>query len=137
MSNTPTTPPTLAAVRGRLDAYRAGPNEKFEAIAAVFYERTGMLAPGKDDASGMHTHEQRRTAWIAFTSRYANERLAQSFDDTEFLLAEVERLREALRQIADGEVATPYKVDRLERAHSHIEGLSEFARNALNGEPNA
>lgn len=50
-------------IRGaaRPDAENA--NDRFERLAAQFYEETGMMAPGKDDHSGSYTREARCAAW--------------------------------------------------------------------------
>lgn len=38
-----------------------GVNAAFEWIAHEFYVETGVMAPGKDDPLGSHTHEHRAT----------------------------------------------------------------------------
>jgi hypothetical protein len=39
---------------------------RYERLAAAFYRDTGMMAPGKDDALGTHTHAERRAAFDAW-----------------------------------------------------------------------
>lgn len=51
----------LPGVAARPDAENA--NDRFERLAAQFYEETGMMAPGKDDHSGSYTREARCAAW--------------------------------------------------------------------------
>ncbi len=41
-------------------------NAVFEALAQEFYERTGMLAPGKDMPFGYDERLERLTAWNEF-----------------------------------------------------------------------
>ncbi len=44
-------------------------NDRYEDLAEKFYKKTGMLAPGKDDAPEMHgqnTIEERIKAWDKF-----------------------------------------------------------------------
>ena len=40
-----------------------GAYERYEALAAEFYDETGMMAPGKDDPLGTHEYETRVAAW--------------------------------------------------------------------------
>jgi hypothetical protein len=44
------------------DQYMSGPYD-FDQIATIFYNQTGYMRPGKDDARGIHTREQRIEAW--------------------------------------------------------------------------
>jgi len=46
-------------------------NERFEIMAAVFYRRTGMLAPGKDAALASEAAEtERHESWADFQTAY-------------------------------------------------------------------
>lgn len=38
-------------------------NTRFEIQAVAFFKITGMLPPGKDDALGDYTYEEREAAW--------------------------------------------------------------------------
>lgn len=43
--------------------------ERFERLAAEFYRETGLMAPGKDDALGHHSYEERVERWAAWVAR--------------------------------------------------------------------
>lgn len=45
---------------------RESPSERFEILAAQFYDEMGMMAPGKDDITGEHPYEKRERAWRAW-----------------------------------------------------------------------
>jgi hypothetical protein len=85
--------------------------ERFERLADAFHRATGMMAPGKDDASGAHSYEARSAAWIAWLASRREGAAkrdvawwAQYADDCERHARSVKRLREAERfaTIRDG-----------------------------------
>jgi hypothetical protein len=43
---------------------------RYETKAEAFRLHTGMLAPGKDQADGAHTDEEREQAWKQFQAEY-------------------------------------------------------------------
>lgn len=61
--------------------------EVYEARAARFYEETGMVAPGKDDALGRHSRDERVEAWILWCTNNPQSRDAR--------IAELEAERDA------------------------------------------
>ncbi len=46
------------------------PADCYDKNAEAFYKVTGMLAPGKDDASMSHAYEQREEAWKKWKSNF-------------------------------------------------------------------
>jgi hypothetical protein len=64
---------TLMANRSEM-----GYTERFEAMAADFYEATGMLAPGKSYPAEMPYpgDEKRDSAWYSYTEAYRKQCIA-------------------------------------------------------------
>jgi flagellar biosynthesis/type III secretory pathway protein FliH len=46
--------------------------EAWEEEAEAFHQATGYLRPGKDDARGIHSEEERRAAWIGWSKGVAS-----------------------------------------------------------------
>lgn len=73
-------------------------NERFEYMAEQFYKKTGMLAPGKDDAL-LRSEEQKHkaaVAWGIFTERFYSN-LFQSHVEMYELLDEMASYDECQR----------------------------------------
>ena len=49
-----------------------GANERFEYMAELFYQDTGMMAPGKDSPIASN-REERQQAWDAWVEEFYDE----------------------------------------------------------------
>lgn len=53
-------------------------NDRFEYMAAKFFTKTGIMAPGKDCALGCHSREHRLREWQEFTDNFYSELFDQA-----------------------------------------------------------
>lgn len=95
------TPARHAGIGERNALYFADANTRFEAMAAAFHERTGMMAPGKDDCLGTHPREDREAAWLKFAPQYTHELLRQANEDVRALRTQLAALAQEREQLID------------------------------------
>lgn len=56
------------------------PNSRYEYMASLFYKRTGIMAPGKDDPIGCHDRSEREAEWVKFLEEYYAEAAKAHFE---------------------------------------------------------
>lgn len=61
-------------------------NERFELMAEDFYNKTGMLAPGKDSPAGFYVDSEKLAAeWFKFCSEYNDRVFSVHYEMREML----------------------------------------------------
>jgi hypothetical protein len=140
----------MSAIQARIDTLTAERDALVRAIDdAMTSAHIGVFNPGddpKDAINRLAVYEQgvgeyfvkaerdaaRRefTEWVD-TTREELDAHAEVVADRDRLAACVERATEWIKVLADGEFTSPFKVDPLERAKSHIAAIEHSAADIL------
>jgi len=92
-------------------------NERFEYMAAKFYEDTRMMAPGKGDGMISQTYAERKSAWNEWTEKFYSEMFDAKYQDSVWITRD---------EITD-------KTEEIKALQAQVEGYKEIVGELIGG----